>query len=116
MQNTSVHTNFAKYKVLDKEAYSNVLSQSSVHCKSGKWNIPGDKYEHFLKNINEELVKNPNKQMHFLEKPSSEFNMIKIDLDLRFKATDEELKNRTNLNRRYNDEYIELFTNCIAET
>ena len=116
MQNTSVHTNFAKFKVLDKEAHSNVLSQSSVHCKSGKWNIPDEKYDAFLKNINEELVKNPNKQMHFLEKPSSEFNMIKIDLDLRFKATDEELKNRTNLNRRYNDEYIELFANCIAET
>ena len=92
------------------------MSQSSVHCKSGKWNIPDDKYESFLKNINEELVKNPNKQMHFLEKPSSECNMLKIDLDLRFKATDEEVKNRTNLHRRYNDEYIELFANCIAET
>ena len=115
MQNTSVHTNFAKFKVLDKDAPSNVLSQGSVHCKSGKWNIPTDKYDAFLKNINEELVKNPSKQMHFLEKPSDKCNMIKIDLDLRFKATDEELKNRSNLNRRYNDEYIELFATCIAE-
>ena len=115
MQNTSVHTNFAKFKVLDKDAPSNVLSQGSVHCKSGKWNIPTDKYDAFLKNINEELVKNPSKQMHFLEKPSDKCNMIKIDLDLRFKATDEELKNRSNLNRRYNDEYIELFATGIAE-
>ena len=30
--------------------------------------------------------------MHFLEKPSDKSNMIKIDLDLRFKPTDEELK------------------------
>ena len=118
MQNTSVHSalNNAKYRVFEKDAPSNVLSQGSVHCKSGKWQIPDDKYESlFLKNINEELVKNPIKQMHFLEKPHPVYNMLKIDLDLRFKPTEEELKNRQNFTRRYNDEYIELFANCIAE-
>ena len=116
MQTTTVHTSLTKYRIFDKDAASNVLSQGSVHCKAGKWMIPDDKYEGFLKNINEEFVKNPSKQMHFLEKPNPVYNMLKIDLDLRFKPTDEELKNRTNLTRRYNDEYIELFANCIAES
>ena len=117
MQNTSVHIALDKEKcrVFDKTAH-NVLSQGSVHCKSGKWLIPTDKYESlFLKNINEELVKNPLKQMHFLEVPDIKNNMVKIDLDLRFKATDEEIKTRKNLTRHYNDEYIELFANSIAE-
>ena len=118
MQNTSVHISLDKEKcrVFDKNAIINVLSQGSVHCKSGKWLIPADKYESiFLKNINEELVKNPLKQMHFLETPDIKNNMLKIDLDFRFKATDEEIKTRKNLTRHYNDEYIELFANAIAE-
>ena len=118
MQNTSVHTALtnAKFRIFEKDVPHNVLSQGSVHCKSGKWLIPADKYESlFLKNINEELVKNPNKQMHFLERPNPLYNMVKIDLDLRFRPTEEELKNRKNFTRRYNDEYIELFAHCIAE-
>ena len=118
MQNTSIHTALtnAKCRIFDKDIPINVLSQGSVHCKSGKWFIPTDKYESiFLKNINEELVKNPLKQMHFLELPDPKYNMLKIDLDLRFKATDEEIKTRKNLTRHYNDEYIELFATCIAE-
>ena len=118
MQNTSVHTalNAAKCRILNKDAPINVLSQGSVHCKSGKWCIPQDKYEGiFLKNINEELVKNPLKQMHFLELPDPKHNMLKIDLDFRFNATEEELKTRTKLIRRYNDEYIELIVTSIAE-
>jgi len=118
MQNTSVHTelNNAKCRILDKDAPINVLSQGSVHCKSGKWFIPADKYESiFLKNINEELVKNPLKQMHFLELPDSKHNMLKVDLDFRFNANDEEIKTRSKLVRRYNDEYIELFVTSLAE-
>jgi len=118
MQNTAVHEalNNAKCRILDKNSPINVLSQGSVHCKAGKWFIPTDKYESlFLKNINAELVKNPLKQMHFLELPNTKHNMLKIDLDLKFKATEEEIKTRTNLTRRYNDEYIELFATTIAE-
>ena len=118
MQNTSVHTelNNAKCRILDKDAPINVLSQGSVHCKSGKWFIPADKYESiFLKNINEELVKNPLKQMHFLELPDPKHNMLKVDLDFRFNANEEEIKTRSKLMRRYNDEYIELFVTSLAE-
>jgi len=118
MQTTSVHTELdkAKCRVLDKTAPINVFSQGSVHCKAGKWFIPLDKYESlFLKNINEELVKNPLKQMHFMESPDPKHNMLKIDLDFRFKATEEEIKTRNKLSRRYNDEYIELIVNSVAE-
>ena len=55
MQNTSIHTALtnAKCRIFDKDIPINVLSQGSVHCKSGKWFIPTDKYESiFLKNIN----------------------------------------------------------------
>ena len=118
MQSTSVHIELdkAKCRVLDKTAPINVISQGSVHCKAGKWFIPTDKYEAlFLKNINEELVKNPLKQMHFMELPDANHNMLKIDLDFKFNATDEEIKTRTKLIRRYNDDYIELFVTSIAE-
>ena len=118
MQNTSVHTALtnAKFRIFEKDVPHNVLSQGSVHCKSGKWLIPADKYESlFLKNINEELVKNPLKQMHFLELPDNKNNMVKIDLDFRFNATEEEIKTRSKLTRRYNDEYIALFVTSLAE-
>ena len=118
MQTTSVHTELdkAKCRVLDKTAQINVFSQGSVHCKAGKWFIPSDKYESlFLKNINEELVKNPLKQMHFMESPNPKYNMLKVDLDFRFNATDEEIKTRNKLGRRYNDEYIELIVTSLAE-
>ena len=116
MQNTSIHTLLTPYRILDKDTPFNVLSQGSVHCKTGKWNIPDDKYETlFLKQINEEFVKKPTKWLHFLEKPNKESNIIKIDLDLRFKPSDDELKTRDNLIRRYNDEYIELFSTYLAE-
>jgi len=118
MQATTVHTvlDKAKCRINDKSAPINVLSQGSVHCKAGKWFIPTDKYESlFLKNINEELVKNPLKQMHFLEMPDAKNNMLKVDLDFRFQATDEEIKTRSKLGRRYNDEYIELFVTSLAE-
>lgn len=118
MQSTSVHTELekAKCRILDKAAKINVLSQGSVHCKAGKWFIPADKYETlFLKNINEELVKNPLKQMHFLEMPDPKHNMLKVDLDFRFNATEEEIKTHSKLGRRYNDEYIELFVTSLAE-
>jgi P4 family phage/plasmid primase-like protien len=116
MQNTSIHTLLTPYRILDKDTPFNVLSQGSVHCKTGKWNIPDDKYETlFLKQINEEFVKKPTKWLHFLEKPNKESNIIKIDLDLRFKPSDDELKTRDNLIRRYNDEYIELFSTSLAE-
>ena len=79
MQNLTIHETLVKFRVYDTDAKPNVLSQSSAHCKAGKWNIPDETYEDFLKNINEELVKNPIKQMHFLEKPHLKYNMIKID-------------------------------------
>ena len=84
MQNTSVHTilNNAKFRIFDNETPYNILSQGSVHCKSGKWQVPDDKYESlFLKNINEELVKNPNKQMHFLDLDQQKKN-LKIEKTL----------------------------------
>ena len=115
MQNLTIHEAFSKFRITDKDIPFNTLSMGSAHCKAGKWNIPDANYEQFLKQINEELVKNPSKQMHYLEKPHLKYNMIKIDLDLRFNATEEEIKNKKNFTRRYNDEYIEVIANCIAE-
>ena len=91
MQNLTIHEAFSKFRITDKDTPFNTLSMGSAHCKAGKWNIPDANYEQFLKQINEELVKNPSKQMHYLEKPHLKYNMIKIDLDLRFNATEEEI-------------------------
>ena len=114
MQTTAVHSYLQPFRVNGTND-KNVISQGSIQCKAGKWLIPDDKYDDFLKNINGEIVKNAKRQMHFLESPNPRYNMVKIDIDLRFKATDEELKTRTNIKRRYDDKFIEVVTNCIAE-
>ena len=114
MQTTAVHSYLQPFRVNGTND-KNVISQGSIQCKAGKWLIPDDKYDDFLKNINGEIVKNAKRQMHFLESPNPRNNMVKIDIDLRFKATDEELKTRTNIKRRYDDKFIEVVTNCIAE-
>ena len=115
MNVTEVHRIIAKYRLFRQEQPYNILSQSSNDCKSGKWDIPADKYKEFLENIHNVLSKTPSKKMHFMEKPSDKYNMIKMDVDLRFKATEEEIRTRTNLTRRYGDEFIELLVTCIKE-
>ena len=112
MHNNEIHNSLSKYRVFENTD-KNVLSQGSVQCKAGKWLIPDDKYNDFLESINNELIKNPSRQLHFLEIPKK-YNQIKIDIDLRFKATDDEIKNRFNITRRYNDEFIDAIIKSIV--
>ena len=114
MQTTIVHNYLQSFRSNGNND-KNVISQGSIQCKAGKWLIPDENYEAFLDNINEELVKNSKRQIHFLESPNQRYNMIKVDIDLRFKPTEEELKNRCNFKRRYDDKFIEFLANCIAD-
>ena len=114
MQTTAVHSYLQTFRANGTDE-KNVISQGSIQCKAGKWLIPNDKYDDFLQKINSELVKDAKRQMHFLESPNQKYNIIKIDIDLRFKPSEEELKNRCNFKRRYDDKFIEVLTNCIAE-
>ena len=114
MQTTTVHSYLQAFRTNGTND-KNVISQGSIQCKAGKWLIPNDKYDDFLQKINSELVKDAKRQMHFLESPNQKYNIIKIDIDLRFKPSEEELKNRCNFKRRYDDKFIEVLTNCIAE-
>ena len=113
MSNNNIHNSIAKYVVTEDH---NVQSLYSYHCKAGKWFIPNDKYLDFLKKIDDELEHNPGKQIHFLEKPNKKYNIIKIDVDLRFKATEEEIKTKINIVRRYTDEFINILVDCIANS
>jgi P4 family phage/plasmid primase-like protien len=115
MQNNDIHKFLQGFRVYGDINDKNVISQGSIQCKSGKWLIPNDKYPEFLKHINNELERNPKRQMHFLELPSIKSNMVKIDVDLRFRATEDEIKSRNNLKRHYDDEFIEILINTIAE-
>jgi len=112
MHKTDIHKLIDKYK--SESGNHNVLSQPGLQCRSGRWEVPDDKYQAFLDTIGSVLERNPKIELHFLEVPNKEFNMIKVDIDLRFKATEEELKQKMRPFRRYNDEFVELVINTIA--
>lgn len=117
MLKTEVHKLLDAYKVNGTDATvqkHNVLSQASIQCKSGKWLVPDNKYNLFLDKINDVLTKNEKSELHFLEVPNDMYNMIKVDIDLRFKATEEELKQKVNFKRRYTDDLIDLIINVLA--
>ena len=114
MQTTRAHTFVNTYRGYAENFKSNVLSLGGMECKPGKWNIPDDKYEEFIEIIHKDLITEPPKKMHFLEVPSDKFNILKVDVDLRFKATEDEIKNRTNIRRRYTDEFISTLINTIV--
>lgn len=113
MQKTDIHKLIDRYKAETGE--HNVLSQPGLQCRSGRWMVPNEKYQAFLDSIGSVLEKNPRMELHFLEVPNKEFNMIKVDIDLRFKATEDELKQKVRPVRRYNDEFVDYVINTIAE-
>jgi P4 family phage/plasmid primase-like protien len=114
MQHTKAHGFLSPYRAFGEDCKKNVLSQGGIQCKSGKWFIPDEKYVEFLDTLHKDLTIVPPKKMHFLEIPSDKFNMVKVDVDLRFKATEEELNTRANFRRRYTDKFIDVLVNTIA--
>jgi P4 family phage/plasmid primase-like protien len=113
MQKTSIHKLIDKYAVnTDKH---NILSQPGMKCCSGKWFIPDDFYPKFQDELISYLEKNPKAELHFLEKPNEFYNMVKVDVDLRFKATEEELKQKKLPERRYNEDLVAHLINIIVE-
>jgi len=116
MLKTDVHRLIDSFKLngSNLELKHNVLSQASMQCKSGKWLVPDDKYSLFLNKISDVLTNNSKSELHFLEVPNEKHNMVKVDIDLRFKATEEELKQKANLNRRYTENLIDLIINILA--
>lgn len=113
MQKTSIH------RLIDKHATTtdkyNVLSQPGMKCCPGKWFIPDDFYPKFLDELISHIERNPKAELHFLEKPNECYNMVKVDVDLRFKATEEELKQKQQPVRRYNDDLVAHLINTIVE-
>lgn len=102
------------YRIID-DSPINVLSQGSIYCKSGKWFIPKDIYPKFLELISYEINNFSNYQFHYLELPHNEYNYIKIDLDLRFDANEEEKKDNSKIIRRYDDTFIKIFVSELAK-
>jgi len=117
MLKTEAHRIIDAYKVKGEDTIKhNVLSQAGVQCRAGKWAVPFDDtiYPQFLTQIDKTLSINTTKELYFLEVPNPEYNMIKVDIDLRFKATEDELKQHSNFRRRYTDDFIVLVINIIA--
>ena len=95
MLKTEAHRIIDAYKVKGEDNIKhNVLSQAGVQCRAGKWAVPFNDtiYPQFLNQIDKTLSMNITKELYFLEVPNPEYNMIKVDIDLRFKATEDELK------------------------
>jgi P4 family phage/plasmid primase-like protien len=116
MQHTKAHGFLSPFRSFGEECKKNILSQGGIQCKSGKWFVPDEKYDEFLETIHKDLSMIPAKKMHFLEIPNDKFNMVKVDVDLRFKASEEELKTRNNFRRRYTDEFINILVKTIANS
>ena len=116
MLKTEVHKVIDQFriKVGDDEQKHNVLSQAGMQCRAGKWQVPDDKYKLFLDTINKTITKNPKAELYFLEVPNDTFNMVKVDIDLRFKATEEELKQKSQFKRRYTEDFIEFIVDLLA--
>lgn len=115
MQSTPVHKLITPCRLFNDVTKLNVLSQHSTQCKSGKWLVTPDVYPEFLKIVCKTLETEPKRQMHFMEKPSEVANIVKLDIDMRFNATEEEIKTRTGLKRRYTDEFVELLVTTLKE-
>ena len=115
MNSNEVHKLLDRYGVVPYSEI-NVLSQPSAYCKAGRWFIPDAHYMNILEKVNSVLATTPNKKMHLLEMPNALYNMIKIDIDLRFLPTEEELQTRSNLKRRYDSNFIDAINICIAES
>lgn len=112
---TPIHKLIKPYKTLsgDETTKSNILCQNGPLCKSGKWRVPDEKYMVFLQKINDELVKNPGMEIHFMEIPNESHNMVKIDIDLRFQTTENEKKHPETIKRRYDDDFIYMLVSNI---
>lgn len=85
----------------------NVLAMPSRYCKSGKYNIKQSDYLDFLRYISEDVVKEI--PIHYLERPHPEYNQVKIDLDLRYSASKEEISSGIVSDKKYNIEFINDF-------
>lgn len=86
---------------------SNVLAMPSRYCKSGKYNIKQADYLEFLKYISQDVVNEI--PIHYLERPHPEYNQVKIDLDLRYDASKEEISSRKVNQKKYNSDFIKDF-------
>lgn len=116
MLKTDAHRIIDEYrvKVGDENQKHNVLSQAGIRCCAGKWEVPDSKYQKFLECIDRTLSKTADAELYFLEVPNETHNIIKVDMDLRFMATEDELKQRSPLHRRYNNELIQLMIDILA--
>lgn len=85
----------------------NVLAMPSKYCNAGKYNVTEDEYDEFLKWVSEDVINEI--PIHYLEKPHPKYNQVKIDLDMRFTPTNEELASNKVIKKRYTYDFIEKF-------
>lgn len=121
MLKTDAHRSIDQFKIKvdgngSQVINHNVLSQGGVTCRAGKWAVPHEEkiYGNFLKHIDKTLSQNDKTELYFLEVPNSEYNMIKVDIDLRFRASEDELKQSVLPRRRYDEDFITLVVNVLA--
>lgn len=92
----------------------NILAMPSAYCNSGKYNIEKEEdYLNFLNYIGDDVINEI--PIHYLEKPHPEFNQVKVDLDLRFNPTKEELAKNKIENKRCNINFIQQFTILLIQ-
>ena len=106
-QNIGMSTIDKKISHMKSKEQSNVLAMPSRYCKSGKYHIKQSDYLEFLKYISQDVVNEV--PIHYLERPHPDHNQIKIDLDLRYAASNEEITSGKITQKKYNTDFIKDF-------
>lgn len=109
IKKSKISNELKNYTSSNKDDF-NVLAMPSVYCSAGKYKID-DNYENFLKLIADEVINET--PIHYLEKPHPEYNQVKIDIDLRFNLSDDEIKTK-NINRRYDTQFLNKIVEIIV--
>lgn len=106
----------SKYKTANVEL-ANFQFQGGGIDKGWKLSVPEDKLAEFWENYYELKVK-VGEASHLLERPLKEFNVMKIDLDLKHVATAEDIQLSTPKHKYTDDllkEVIELYVQKVAQ-
>ena len=98
----------------EKEQY-NFQFQPGAKDPGKKLFVPKDKYSEFFHQYYEHKVK-AKQDSTLLERPLPEFNVMKIDLDFRFKPSKQDLINENEIVHKYKLEDIETFIKLYFET
>ena len=111
---TSKFLNYCSQFKTDSVEKANFQFQPGGIDKGWKLTVPDDKITDFWDKYYEYKVK-PGDQSHLLERPGKEFNVLKIDLDLKHLASQDDLQN-SKPNHKYTHDLLKDVISLYAQS